>query len=111
MIDQQNCIRAEQGLALLRFGFIGFEQDQHTLDGAQIQVGSRDHLDAAGEGQTAVGDLDILRANALELKAGSGFAAKIAGCDQLILVGHGSSFLFLSQNKPAPTGTGKLDAE
>ena len=36
------------------------QQEHHPLDGAEVQIGGGDHFGPAPEGETAVGDLQIL---------------------------------------------------
>ena len=84
------------------------QQQHHALHGAQVQVGCRDHLRTAGEGQAAVIHSDVLRADAVQFKFCGGLAPEETGGDQFKFCRHGGSFLFLLGEKtdPPDQGTG-----
>ena len=83
---------------------VGFEQQQHPFDRAQVQVGGGDHLRPTGKAQPAVGDLDIFRTNAFQLKMSGGFAPEIARGDQSELCGHRHPFC-CHKTSPSRAGT------
>ena len=69
-------------------GFVGSQQQQDTFGGTQVDVSRSDQGSVPFKLHPAVGDLDVLRAQALDFKMQRGFRAEKAGCDQGILCGH-----------------------
>ena len=76
-------------------GLVGGQQQQHTLSGAQVQVGGRDHIRPALKCHTAVRHLNILCAQTLDLKVQRGFSTEEAGRDHRVKCRHRCPFLLI----------------
>ena len=76
-------------------GLVGSQQQQHTLGGAQVQVGGGDDVGPALERHAAVGDLDVLGTQALDLKVQRGFGAEKARRHHGIQCRHKDPFVII----------------
>ena len=82
----------------------GFQQQQHALGGAQVQVCCGDHGGITLKRHAAIRHLYVLRAKAFDLKGKGMLGAKKAGSHQSIHVGHSVSFLGLCMAQPDMRG-------
>ena len=74
-------------------GFVGSQQQQDALGRAQVQVSGGDHVCPALERHAAIRDLDVLCAQALDLKIQRRLRAEEARCDHGIECRHRCPFL------------------
>ena len=71
-----------------RRGLVGSQQQQDALRRAQVQVGGGDNVRPALERHAAIGDLDVLCAQTLDLKIQRRLRAEKAGRDHGIECRH-----------------------
>ena len=80
-------------------GLPGFEQQQHALGRAQVEVGGGDERRRAGELHAAVRNLYVFGAEAAHLKGEGGFGAEKAGRHKSIRSRHEGSFRSIENSK------------
>ena len=78
-----------------RRGLVGSQQQQDALRRAQVQVGGGDNVRPALERHAAIGDLDVLCAQTLDLKIQRRLRAEKAGRDHGIKCRHRCPFLLM----------------
>ena len=78
-----------------RRGLVGSQQQQDALRRAQVQVGGGDNVRPALECHAAIGDLDVLCAQTLDLKIQRRLRAEKAGRDHGIKCRHRCPFLLM----------------
>ena len=66
---------------------VGSQLHQYALRCAQVQVGCRNQIRPALKGDAAVGNLNVLRPETLDLEMQRGFGAKKQGATKVYSVG------------------------